>query len=214
MAQTFRAPQLARPEKLPRFRSEVERDDYFADLKAQQDAIDQAWGTCPPGSKLRVSTARGIKARRRAGVDFGQKPTTVEVVADDAATIEKRRSNGEAVVDPVGGRAILDDDGLIVMPIRGRVRDENADTDVGDFGDDGLAEELAHRDRLIADKDQALAALERELARANAELAKRGGIAGETGDTKLDAAPKGDAKTEPEKPTAKDATRRGAPDKG
>lgn len=204
-----RAPQIARPDKLPRFRSEVERDDYFADLKAQQDALDRAWDSVPPGTKLRVSTARGIKSRRRAGLDFGQKPTTVEIVHATAAEIETRTKNGEAAADPAGGRAILDDDGLIVMTVGARVLEG------GEVAtDDGLATELAHRDRVIADSETRIAQLERELSRANTELAKRGGIAGENGGDAAKTETKVVAGGEPEKPTGKDATRRGAPDKG
>lgn len=210
---TTNRPRIEEPTRLPRFRSEFEREDYFADLRAQQDAIDAAWDKVPVGTKLRVSTARGINSRRRAGVDFSQRPITVEVVDDTETNVAKRIESGEAVVTPVGGKAIIDDDGLLVLRAGGLGGGDEtaafADRQLREMADDKAATE-----RALSEERSKRRELEEELAALRA--VKSATSTTVTPATKPEnETPKsedfGGKGEDSDKPTAKDATRRGAP---
>jgi hypothetical protein len=101
-----------------------------------------------PGDKLYVATARGIKQRARAGLQFSQQPAEVTVIdASDEAVAEKQKS-GAYVVNPWGAEQILADSngkatGLVLF--QGK---ERADADVTKMSDTALeaaAAELARR---------------------------------------------------------------------
>lgn len=150
------APRIADTERPPTFISELHRENYYRELDDRQRKREQAWREVPPGTTIRVATARGIPSRRRSGIDFSPTAITVEVVdAVEPAELEKLRAGGTLAVDPEGGKAILDDDGLISF--RG--------------GDAASAEA---KDQQIADYEHQISALKAE----NARLA-RGGDPGE-----------------------------------
>lgn len=151
-------PRLADEEKPPIFISELHRENYYRELDERQKKREQAWREVPPGTVLRVATARGIASRRRAGIDFSPSAITVEVVDTTIPEeLTKLRAGGQNAVDPEGGKAILDDDGLISFK-----------------GSDAQSAEA--KDAQIADYEHQIAALKAE----NARLA-RGEGAGASG---------------------------------
>jgi hypothetical protein len=150
-------PRIADEEKPPIFVSELQRDNYYRELDERQRKREEAWREVPPGTTIRVATARGLTSRRRAGIDFSPTAVTVEVVeATTKPELEKARANGKLAVDPEGGKAILDDDGLITF--RG--------------GDAASAEA---KDQQIADLEHQISALKSE----NARLARGDASSGE-----------------------------------
>lgn len=149
----------------------------LAEWQFEQNEIDrkrsEAWNEYPPGTRLFVTTARGIPRRGRAGVVFSKEGRTeVSVVnLDDEAITELRNvkivtdgdldraadkagvSREEAIaarsgsaVSPLGAKAIAEDDGLQVYKSAG--------------------------DQAKADRDEELETLRAENAKLSAELAK------------------------------------------
>jgi len=104
--------EIARPRT---FKTEAEERAWHDQREQAQEASDRAWGKFPPGTRMHVSSARGITRRTRAGVAFNAKASTeVLVVEGTDAEIAARVSHGEAVVSPLGAESIVNDDGLIV----------------------------------------------------------------------------------------------------
>lgn len=68
-----------------------------------------------PGTKLYVTCGRGIKSRRRAGIDFvAADRTLVTVVTGTDTEVAAKVAAGEAVVNVAGAERILADDSLSV----------------------------------------------------------------------------------------------------
>lgn len=138
----------------------IERDpDAFRAWQIEQEDIEakrnEAWSAYPPGTKLFVTTARGIPRRGRAGVVFSRDARTeVLVVNHDPETIADLRSakiltdgdldkaadkagvsreeavaiRGNNVVSPLGAKEIAEDDGLQTFKSAGEnARDDRDD---------------------------------------------------------------------------------------
>ncbi len=157
----------------PAFASEAEERAWVAKQQADERAYEDAAAKYPPGSKLFVSTARGIKSRRRAGIDFAdnarQEVAVVDLTDDEMAKIkagddtilgttgegDERKPDklavqlrsGAPMVTPTGAKSIAEDDGLTVWTGAGADPKE------------------------LDDKDRRIAELEAELATANKTIA-------------------------------------------
>lgn len=101
----------APPEAL---RSEFEFRKWEREREAEIEKIERAYKEHPPGGKLFVQT-RTIPARRRAGLVFSNKGSVeVEIVDASDEDVVKAVVNGQSVVTPMGAKAIVEDEALIV----------------------------------------------------------------------------------------------------
>ncbi len=164
-------PRISDEEERPHFLSDLHRDNYYRDLDLRQKKRDEAWRAVPPGTRIRVATARGIPSRRRAGIDFTPTAVTVEVVDVSDTVLAKQRADFRAaqsldpvaaravravvdpglVVGPEGAKEILDDDGLSTFRFGAGTQAESADERVQDL-EHQLAAMRAERDRLLRDR--------------------------------------------------------------
>jgi hypothetical protein len=62
-----------------------------------------------PGATMYISTARGIKNRRRAGLLFSETPAEVSVIDASDADVAEKQLAGAYVVNPWGAERILED---------------------------------------------------------------------------------------------------------
>jgi hypothetical protein len=91
-------------------RTELDFQRWRAESEEAERAKDEAYQTCPPGTRLYVTAARNIPSRSRAGVAFSnQGPTEVRVVDGTETEVAKLQATGQTVVTPMGAKAILDD---------------------------------------------------------------------------------------------------------
>jgi len=98
----------------PSTREEAARALAEAQRARDQKNLDEARERFPPGTKLFVTTARGIKVRCRSGLQFssdGRSEVTVVELPDDKLADMVRA--GAYVTSPIGAKAIADDTGEI-----------------------------------------------------------------------------------------------------
>lgn len=101
----------APPEAL---RSEFEFRKWELERETELAKVERAYKEHPPGGKLFVQT-RTIPTRRRAGIVFSNKGSVeVEIVDASDEDVVTAVVNGRNVVTPMGAKAIVEDDALIV----------------------------------------------------------------------------------------------------
>lgn len=86
------SPRRRRPEP-PMFDTPREERAWYAEQQRIERELEAAYRECPPGTRMFVTTARGIPSRGRAGLRFGaQGRTEVEVVDLDDGQLALARA--------------------------------------------------------------------------------------------------------------------------
>lgn len=100
---------------LDAMRNELEYRKWEREQRAEMDKVERAYSEQPPGKRLYVQS-KTIPQRRRAGILFSNKGRVeVRVVDAEDADIAQAVANGRTVVSPMGAKAIVEDDALIVF---------------------------------------------------------------------------------------------------
>lgn len=96
------------------FATELDARRWHLAQRKLDDRDRAAVAEHPPGKRLFVQT-KTVPSRRRMGIDFSNKGrVVVEVVDASDEEVAEAVTNGKAVVTPLGAKAIMADDGLVV----------------------------------------------------------------------------------------------------
>jgi hypothetical protein len=173
---SLRAPRRARPQPpadMIARANEIELRAWEMDQDRRERELEEARSKYPPGTKLYVSTARGISRRGRAGISFGDKGRTeVEVIDVDEDTLAKIRTLDQNAIERLHkGEAVagLDED----LDARTVTRIRSGGNYVTPLGAKAIAEDDGLNVHSSAAKDEAGGQADAgELERLRAENAK------------------------------------------
>lgn len=110
MLQTITVPVALTHQERARIREEETRrnEEQYRDSVRRKN-LETGKPDPRPGDKLYVATARGIRSRGRAGLQFSEQPAEVKVVDLDDAEVLKKQTAGAFIVNPWGAALIVAD---------------------------------------------------------------------------------------------------------
>lgn len=110
MLQTITVPVALTHQERARIREEETRrnEDQYRDSVRRKN-LEAGKPDPKAGDKLYVATARGIRSRGRAGLQFSEQPAEVKVVDLNDAEVLKKQTAGAFIVNPWGAALIIAD---------------------------------------------------------------------------------------------------------